>query len=548
MLHRVLIENFIIIDKLDLEFNDNFTAITGETGTGKSIILDAIDFCFGKFSSKTIKKNPNEPCSVSINFKVKNFEKISKLLDINLKNDIIIKRVIDPNNKNICYLNDSQISGKILKDVMGYFVDITAQSDSILDAKSQRQTLDVFMVSVNPEISDDIKNISDLYNEISSIDKNIEKLEDEARAIRRDKEYYSQIVQDLRKIEILPDEETELLSKRSQISKLCASNNSIKSAIEILKSSGIENKLFQISKNLEKIDNEITIDIKKRTDSISLEISDISSELDSLISNMYAAESEMIEIDERLSIIRSLARKYNVAPSILYEFLTDAESKLDLSNNFEAEINNLITKRNETFSQYKISAEKLSNARKTAASEISGLVCERLKYLLMPNATFKIDVFKNDNLISQFGMDEIEFMANFNENSLLMPISKIASGGEAARLNFALKTVIGIYGKSNSIIFDEVDIGIGGAAAYSMGNAMKKLANDHKIQVISITHSPQVAARSDSHIVIKKHIEGSHINVTASKLNLESRVYEIARMISGDVINDDAISAAKQLF
>ena len=343
------------------------------------------------------------------------------------------------------------------------------------------------------------------------------------------------------------NEETELLERRAKLAKLCSNDNLIKASVDSLQNPAISSALTQTIKSLEKVNSELTDSLKKRLESISIEFSDIVTELTDIANDTESREAELNEIDERLSVIRSTARKFNTSASTLFEFLTEALEKLIISENFDIKLQELVTKRDQIADQYDIIAEKLYDLRTKAADKLSKTVCSRLAELLMPNATFKIDVQKSDFVRTQFGKDDIEFLANFNKNSSLLSFSQIASGGEAARLNFALKTVLGINSKFETIVFDEVDVGIGGAAAFAMGNAMKKLANENNLQVISITHSPQVAARADSHVLIKKKIENNEVSVFAKTLDISERVHEIARMISGETVNDDAIQAAQQL-
>ena len=530
LITSIAIENFIIIDRLDIDFERGFSAITGETGTGKSIILDAINFCFGKFSLKNIKKDPNKDCSIEIKF-----------------SNLSVKKIIDKTGKTSCFLNGKKIQAKELKDLMPGLLDITAQSDSILSKASQRELLDEFLTAINPNSSNDLVEISKLFISLTETESQIAKLEEEARIAKRDKTYYSQIASELSALDIKENEETDLLERRMKLAKLCSNDNLIKSSLNSLQSFAIPSVLSQVIKNLERINNEITDSLKNRLESTSIELSDVFDALDDLANDTESREAELAEIDERISTLRSVARKFNTSSSTLYGFLEDANRKLKISESFDSKLQELMNKRDQTILEYDKVADRLHEARLKAADEMSQKVCDRLTELLMPNATFKIDVQKSEFLKTQYGKDDIEFLANFNKNSLLLPFSQIASGGEAARLNFALKTVLGINSDFETIIFDEVDVGIGGAAAFAMGKAMKKLANENDLQVISITHSPQVAARADSHILIKKSISDGEISVSAKNLNNQERTHEIARMISGEKINSDAILAAQQL-
>lgn len=530
LISSITIENFIIIDRIDIDFDKGFSSITGETGTGKSIILDAINFCFGKFSSKSIKKFPEKDCLVEIKF-----------------DSCTIKKVLDKSSKTTYFLNGNKLQNKEIKDLMPDLIDITAQSDSIITKVSQRKILDEFIVATIGGATEDFENIENLFQKLSTIEAEISQLEETSRIARRDKAYHQQIVTELEALDIKENEETELLERRAKLAKLCSNDNSIKSAFNYLKSAAIQLNLSQAIKSLEKIDSDDTNEMKDRLESAAIELADITSELEDIASSTESREMELSEIDERLSVLRSVARKFNTSASTLFEFFGDIQQKLQASESFESKLQELLEGRNLVISEYDAVADRLHELRITAAKLMSEKVCEQLSALLMPNASFRIDVSKDEVLRTQHGKDDIEFMANFNKNTALMSFSQIASGGEAARLNFALKTVLGVNGKFGTIIFDEVDIGIGGAAAYAMGNAMRKLAEENDMQVISITHSPQVAARAHSHILIKKSITNESVSVSAKTLSTQERINEIARMISGETVNDEAILAAQQL-
>lgn len=518
---------------MELEFCPLFTTITGETGTGKSIILDAIDFCFCKFSSKNIKKNKDQDTVVSVSF--------------NSKEKLEITKTIDKNNKTTITINGKTASSKAVKELYKDLIDITSQFNSILDKSSHLEVLDKFMMAETPSVLKKLECVSKLSSEIHDTNKKISEIEENIRIIKRDKEYYSQIVDELEQANIKENEETELLEKRANISKLYACNTSIKLSIETLQSLPIESKFNQVIKILEKTDNKSIIEIKNRLESISLEVSDIMQEFLTLKNELFASEEELLEIDDRLSIIRGLSRKYNVSPTVLFEFLNSAKEKTNLAHELDSTLNTLLSHRDNILKEFKSISKEISHVRKLAAINLSKQVCDRLTKLLMPNAIFKIETFYNELKISNSGQDEIEFLANFNEQSSLMPLTQIASGGEAARLHFAIKTIIGTFNNVKTIIFDEVDIGIGGAAAYAMGCEMRNLSETGCIQVISITHSPQVAARANTHVVIRKEISNNDIKISAHSLKPEERPQEIARMISGSTITEDAISAAKQL-
>ncbi len=535
MIRSISVKNFIIIDDLFIEFDKGFNSITGETGTGKSIILDAINFCFGRFNSKTIKKDLNRELSVELVFS---------------KNDecMTIKKVVDLSGKSTCFLNKKQVPAKVIKDLFGEILDITAQMETILSRDVQLEILDRYIISTVQESADLLNDVSTKYSKISKLREEIRDLEERERAARRDHSYYEQIVNELQGLDIKRNEETELLEERSKISRLATNSSNLKVAYDLLRTLTFDSKITQILRNLDRVDSEAARSIKDRLESISIEISDITSIIEELIETSRSKEEELLRIDDRLSIIRTYARKYSTSSGMLFEFLEDTKSKLEMSNKSGEIIRVLEEDLNKTLSEYNLSSKRLHEIRASAAASLSNIVNQKLGDLMMKNVLFKVEVTYSEHLETVIGKDHVEFLANFNDkNAKLLPVAKIASGGEAARLNFALKVSCGTMCKSDTIVFDEIDIGIGGAAAYVMGNAMRNLANEDKMQVIAITHSPQVAARSNTHIVIRKRIDDSGVRVIANVLDDRERIHEIARMISGESVNNEALLAAENL-
>lgn len=530
LISRLFVKNFIIIDSLEIDFCGTFTSITGETGTGKSIILDAIEFCFGNFNSKTIRKNPE----------------IDVVVEVTLDEKNVIRHTITPQNRSIFHINGRVSTQKNVRELKENNIDITSQFDTILDKTTHEKIVDDFAIQNFDGTQSIIDNVENTYNTFKNLEKSIEKLQDEMKTINRDREYYHSIISDLSSIDIQKDEETILLEKRANILKMSNSKNNLTESLNILNSlQNFDTKIFQITKILDKIDG-IQV-IRERLDAISIEFQDIRNELENLNDSLSGFENELIEIDDRLSLIRSLARKYNTPCGMLFELLETSTAQMSVSNNFDDNLKNLEIEKSKALDEYIEYASKLSEIRRNAAKKLSNEINLKLSSLLLENAVFSINIEKNEKQISKIGIDRIEFLANFNKKNQLSPITEIASGGEAARLNFAIKTVLARSQKCRTIIFDEIDIGIGGRAAHAMGIAMRNLSTSEKIQVISITHSPQIAAVSLDHISIRKNVLDNEISISAIKMNTDERIEEIARMISGASITHDSLLAAKQL-
>lgn len=532
LLAKVAISNFIIIDELEVSFEEGFSAITGETGTGKSIIIDAIEFCCGKNNVRIPRKYFEKETSVVLYFKNSEITEIC--------------RKVDSKNKSTFYIDGKPASRKNVRDLTQDLINIVSQFNSILDQSEYLQITDSFMLSKNPEIQENLNKIKNLFQQIQSNLSDISELGERLAKFKKEQEENLEIIKTLESIDIKENEETKLLEQRVSIQKANAMQNTITSVTETLKNVPIEQKLNQILRQLEKLDDASISELSSRIEKLLIEFSDITGELQNIQAETFSSQSKIEQIDDRISLLRELGRKYNISSGILFEFLNSARHKLQETDSTEVELRQRQEDLQKLKKEYESVAAKVSEARKQAAVQLSSKVCERLKNLNMKEAAFQISVCPVEGKLSESGQDEIEFLANFNQKSDLLPIAEIASGGEAARLNFAIKTVLAVYGKPQTIVFDEIDIGIGGAAAYLMGTAMRNLS-DEKIQVIAITHSPQVAARATTHILVRKSIRNETISVSSSSLTPKERALEIARMISGTSVNSESIAAAKQL-
>ena len=546
MLTKVAISNFVIIDELEISFDKGFSAITGETGTGKSIVIDAIEFCLGRNNVQIPRKHHEKETVVTISFHLDDVSEIEKIISHSVRNDFSITRTVDFKNKSAFYIDGHLVSKKVIKELSGVLLNIVSQFSSILNKCEYLKIIDNFMLSTNPAIRWKFETVANLFHRIQETSAGIRKLENELFEVLKEKEHNLEIVKTLESIGIKENEETELLDQRAVIQKANSMQNTMNSILEILRNFPVEQKLNQVIRQLEKFNDDAISELSARIDRILIEFNDITNELQKIQEETFSSQSKIEKIDDRISLLRELGRKYNVSSSILFELLNSAKLKIDETDLLDNDLKNLKDVFQRLMVEYDRIAVEISDARKVAAERLSAKVCERLKDLNMKETTFQVVVCRKEDKVSEFGKDEVEFVANFNQKSDLMPISEIASGGEAARLNFAIKTVLALFGKPQTIIFDEIDIGIGGAAAYLMGTAMRNL-EDKKIQVISITHSPQVAAQAMLHILIQKSIRNELVSVFAIPLNNEQRILEIARMISGTSINDESILAAKQL-
>lgn len=547
MISGIKIRNFIIVDEIAIDFGNKFTAITGETGAGKSIIIDCINFCFGMGGLRAVKKNIQQDTIVELAFDIDDSKKdfINQTIGLDIGNRFTLRRVFASGDKAKTYINNEPSGSKIARQLMPTIVRISDQFDTILDNKKHQSLLDSFMFS---EISDS----RNLFNEVNSKYSDIKNLEhnllikiNEIDSAIRDKEYNNQIISEFENLDIDDNEELTLITKRQSLAN---KNNSKKLLIESLAclDGNLESKLNQAIKIILKSESEDIRKYGERLDSVYFELKDIINELESHNRSIESLEAEIEGIDDRLSIVRALARKYNISANLLGTFFAKAKQLIVGLDDLEKEKQELQKQLTESKKEYQILAKDLNLKRSSAAAKLTREVSKNLSDLLLSNATFEIKCDYVESKISETGSDDVEFLANFNKSDDLKNLKEVASGGEATRLNFAMHLALAKSYKVETMIFDEIDIGIGGAAAFAMGKAMNNLASSG-IQVISITHSPQVSATANDHIVVKKKISHEDVSVDFKKLEDAERVQEIARMLSGENILDEAIETAKKL-
>jgi len=546
MLQNLLIQDFILIERLDLDFEDGFCVITGETGAGKSILLDAILFAMGDKSNGQIVRSGQEKAIVTLTFSV--IDKIILFLSeydikLNLDEDLIVKRVQYVNGRKKFFVNDNIVSHKVVLDLFDYLLEIHGQHNhtSLLNVSAHLEILDQSANNM------DLRNrVSDLYKFWQDICNEVATINSERESMIKEIEYLSHICQEYRALDIKDDEEDKLTEIKRSLQTRDKEVNLAQSILNDIEASKIEQIVAKAQRSISKsadvnLYNQINIYLEE----IYNKTEEVKSSLSIILNSFNDNEYSLSEIEDRLYEIKSIARKHGCLASDLSSFMKNSEEKyqnleLKLKNSKDLQ-DKMIKAEQEYFDQ----ANLLSQNRRISAKELEDKTMRELKILDMKKAIFSVDIKSDKKLAGSKGIDEIRFLASTNPGTPKAPIDKIASGGELSRFMLGFRAALFNKEGKQTIIFDEVDVGISGSVADVVGQRLKNLSE--VAQVIVITHQPQVAGKANQHILVQKTQTNTDTKIVAEYLDFDGRSCELARMISGKEITSNSIAAAKEL-
>ncbi|MDC1242624.1 DNA repair protein RecN [Amylibacter sp.] len=544
MLRGLFITNMLLIERLELNFQPGLNVLTGETGAGKSILLDSLGFVLGWRGRASLVRDGADSGEVIAYFDIKNYSSVRKILlsaGIPDTEELILRRTVNLDGRKTAYVNDKRCSGEILKQLSDVLVELHGQHDDrgLLNPRSHINLLDNF---------GDI-NISKLRSLWKSYKQTEIKLHNAKLAFSKseqDNEYINHSINEIQ--ELAPEQnEDELLDiKRRSMQTSQKIRGDIEKASELLSLNGAEGSLTDAIRWIEEISEHADGYLDNVAFNLSSAISKLSiaqQDIDKYLSSTNFNPLELEKIEERLFAIRALARKHSVLPNeldaILKELIRNQEN---LKLNKE-EITYLEKKLSQEKGDYDKYAHYLSKMRKQAAKELEFAMGNEMAPLKLQHSKFIVNInLRNAN---EDGVDEVAFIVSTNPGAPAGPINKIASGGELSRFLLALKVCLAKSNQNLTMIFDEIDRGVGGATANAVGQRLSEIAKSS--QVLVVTHSPQVAAKGDHHWQVLKTVID---NVTVSnviELNPNARINEIARMLSGDKITPEAKAAAKAL-
>lgn len=549
MLETLSVKNVVLIENLEINFSRGLCALTGETGAGKSVLLDSLGLILGSRGGAGLIRNGASQAVICGAFAVSDNHPsrvLIKELGIECAHDenIIIRRIIYSDGKNKCYINDNPVTTTALKDIGDTLVEINGQfaTHGIMNSRNHITMLDEFAGIDN--------SLSALWHKWKSAEKNLQDAVQKAEKMKAEEEYLRCCVEDLEKLAPQEQEEEYLSSLRQRLMQREKLLENLTGSHHFL--SIADENLGTGARHIEKISDlaqESLQPVLEYIERAEIEIREALNAIESLSSETEECEHDLQSIDERLYELRSQARKHGCDVSELPALKERLINDLAMMDSSSSHINDLCIQAKQCEEDYLNTAEEISKKRKSAAKELSKQVNAELAPLKLEKALFVVEIReKNKQDWNEKGIDNVEFLVSTNPNSNPAPLGKIASGGEMARFMLAVKVVTAKTGDADCLIFDEVDSGIGGGTADAVGERLAVLAKDK--QILVVTHSPQVASRANEQwLVLKSHSQENDM-VTTNVIHLkdtQNRREEIARMLSGKEITDEARMAADKL-
>ena len=548
MLHSLHIQNYALIQQLEINFSNQLTIITGETGAGKSILLGALGLLLGERADSDVLFDKEKKCVVEGNFLIENLglEDFFKENEIDFDTHCIIRREITANGKSRAFINDTPVNLTALKQLSEELIDVHRQHETLSLNSSKFQLVMLDALAGNEILlaayQQQFKNYQQKQNRLSA-------LKTEQEQLLRNLDYFQFQFKELSEAKLIGNELTELESELQLLENADNIKSTLQQAFQGLSESdeAITSQLKNIISQVNSIKNlkpEIA-ELHQRLNSAALEIKDIADEIDSLNQHINTAAERMQIVSERIDLLNRLMKKHNAAnDDELLQIQNDFEQKIkaieignDEIESIEKEIStlhqNLLTK-----------AKSLSNKRLQAATPFEKNVNELLHEVGMPHALLKIEHHALQE-INQTGSDNFKFLFTANKGSALQEISKVASGGELSRLMLCIKSLVAASTHLPTLVFDEIDTGISGEVAMQVGKVLQQLASSH--QVLCITHLPQIAAKGNAHYFVYKTTSGERTLSQIKSLNEHERIVEIAKMLSGNQPGEAAMANAKEL-
>lgn len=550
MLRSLSIRNVVLIERLDLEFGCGLGVLTGETGSGKSILLDALGLAIGLRADSDLIRQSADQGTVTAEFDIAGTSLIDELLaehGIEGASNLVLRRIISADGRSRAFINDQSVSVSLLRKIGENLIEVHGQLEThgLLDTATHRRFVDAFGSHDDflNRVAVSFKEWRDALSAFETATANVEEA-------KREEMFLRHAVDELEKLDPQPDEEDDLASKRSMLMNAEHLIKSLQEAFsDLSEGSGVESALRVALQKVEKVADKAAGQFDGAIASLEralLETVEGIAELERASGVINLDPKELERIEERLFSLRGLARKHNIDVKTLPNFLSEMRGQLTVLIDRTGNLEVLAKKVEATKVSYVAVAGELSSARKKIIRELDTAVTQELPPLKLEAASFHTRLKRlNENDWNEFGVEHISFEVKTNPNTAAGPIHKVASGGELARIMLALKVVLADADKIPTIIFDEVDAGIGGAAAAAVGDRLSRLAED--VQVLVVTHSPQVAARGNSHFRISKSGSSTGNITQVDELSGDVRTEEIARMLSGESITVEARAAAASL-
>lgn len=546
MLTSLKIENVAIIESAAIEFGCGLNVLTGETGAGKSIVIDSINAILGERTSRDIIRTGAQSAKVYAVFEDVN-AKVRKFLDENgidcEDGVLIINRTLSREGKNVCRLNGAPVTVSMLREIGSELIDIHGQHDNQALLSPEKHCGFVDSFAGNAEIIADYR---EKYGRLCEVRSKLKKLTTDESSKPQRIDFLTYQIDELEKAEITPGERDELKARKTLINNSQKVIESLNVAYEALKADGAgidmitdaESEISDASAYMEALG-----EASEKITDIRYELEDIAETVRDAMLEVDFDQSELEEIDERLDLLYRLSKKYGNTEEEMLEYLEKAKTELDNIAFSEEKVKELQKQEKEALDETEAAAKKLTESRKAAGEKLSEAICSELEFLDMPNVRFVVKC--NDIGLTENGKDEIEFLISANVGEEPKPLAKIASGGELSRIMLAIKNVLAEADGVDTMIFDEIDTGVSGRAAQKI--AMKLRSASKGRQVICVTHLAQIAAQGDVHLYISKSVSDGKTYTNIKSLIEEDRVAEIARIMGGMEITKLQLESAREM-
>lgn len=550
MLTNIHIENYALIDCLDIDINEGLNIITGETGAGKSIILGAIGAALGAKINSDVIRAGEEYSFISVSFHINDADKLKALTELDAVDlsdgDIIVTRKIFP-ARSVFKINGVTVSAAQVRSLSSLIIDIHSQRDNLLLLKTENQ-----LKLVDSFGDDEFRKLMDrqksLYEEYTECNSKLANIGDDASLREREISLLQYEIKEIEEASLTVEEDEELEEKFSKMSYLEKIRRGVAESLQSLESGDV-NSIDLLGKAIKSLGDAINYDkdlvqiydALKEAESI---LSDASGNLYSYIENNEMDEEEFARITNRIDLYNTLKRKYNGSVKGILEALDEKIERLDTLINSDEYITKLKDRINELIDEMNQVCQSLHDKRVGIAEHLQSLIMSEMTDLNFNNVQFLIEVRKNDTFSSN-GYDSVEFLISLNSGEDVKPLKNIASGGEISRIMLAIKSVIADRDITGTMIFDEIDTGISSRTAQYVAEKMHNISKSH--QIICITHLPQIAAMADTHFYVYKEVSDNKTITCMRELNEESQINELARFLGGSKITENVMENAKEM-
>ena len=548
MLKNLSIKNYALIDDLNVDFNNGLTVITGETGAGKSILINALSLLLGKRSDSSSINNLNKKCIVEATFDLSNYNLKNVFADNNLDydTDTIIRREILPSGKSRAFVNDSPVILNQLSSISQYIIDI----------HSQHQNLDLVNIDFQFDVIDSVSNNNKLLKEYKVKFLKYKNYKSELKLIKDSKlelskafDYNNHLLEEINNLNISDINLDELENSYKELSNFEDIKSDLNLSSSILNDNehGIISLMSKLNSNLKDLSfkSNSFLSLYNRLNSIYIDLDDISKDIQASNDRLTNSPVELSEIGDLLSKINNVLRKHSVDNlNDLIIIQSDLTTKVSKSNNIDDEIHTLNSLIKAMESELLVLSKQLNSNRVNVIPNLVKNLKEILGDLGMKSAQFLIEISPVEDFLFN-GMDKLEFKFSANKGSDFKLLKYSASGGEISRIMLAIKSIIANYKKLPTLMFDEIDTGVSGEVSNKIGDIMQEMSS--RMQIFTITHLPQIAAKGESHFKVYKTEMDNSTTTNLIKLNNQDRIVEIAKMLEGDNISNSAVAHAKQL-